>query len=308
MLRNSLRLFAGAMMIGLTLLVSGCDFSYMSVMDPVGPIGEEERNITLLTVILMAFVFFPILGMTIAIAWRYRSTSTKSAYTPDWDHSWLVEIFAWGGPLVILIILAVMTWISTHNLDPYKALESEKAPLRIDAVATDWKWLFVYPDQHVASVNEFAFPVDRPLEIHLTSNSVMNAFMVQRMGSQIFAMSGMETKLHLMSHETGNFDGGNYQYTGDGFAKMRFMARAMTEQNYQEWLSQARSQGQPMDLAKFQSFAQPSMAEDVAYFAPVQDNLFGKIINQFREPGALPDQQMTPAHGAAAHQTSTAHE
>ena len=125
MLRNSLRLFAGAMMIGLTLLVSGCDFSYMSTMDPVGPIGETERDITLLTILLMAFVFIPILGMTIAIAWRYRSTSTSSKYTPDWDHSWLVELFAWGGPIIILIILAVMTWISTHDLDPYKAIDSD---------------------------------------------------------------------------------------------------------------------------------------------------------------------------------------
>ena len=127
MLRNSLRLFAGAMMIGLTLLVSGCDFSYMSTMDPVGPIGETERDITLLTILLMAFVFIPILGMTIAIAWRYRSTSTNSKYTPDWDHSWLVELFAWGGPIIILIILAVMilgiqvTGLAPFNLSPSAA-------------------------------------------------------------------------------------------------------------------------------------------------------------------------------------------
>ncbi len=308
MLRNSLRLFAGAMMIGLTLLVSGCDFSYMSTMDPVGPIGETERDITLLTILLMAFVFIPILGMTIAIAWRYRSTSTNSKYTPDWDHSWLVELFAWGGPIIILIILAVMTWISTHDLDPYKAIESDAKPIRIDAVATDWKWLFIYPEEGVASVNEFAFPKNVPLEIHLTSNSVMNAFMIQRMGTQIFAMSGMQTKLHLMSRETGNFDGGNYQYTGDGFSKMRFLARAMTEDNYQQWLDQVRSQGSAIDLTKFQKFAQPSVADGVTYFAPVQDGLFDKIINQFREPGALPEQQMAPGHGAGGHQAETAHE
>ena len=160
----------------------------------------------------------------------------------------------------------------------------------------------------MASVNEFAFPKNVPLEIHLTSNSVMNAFMIQRMGTQIFAMSGMQTKLHLMSRETGNFDGGNYQYTGDGFSKMRFLARAMTEDNYQQWLDQVRSQGSAIDLAKFQKFAQPSVADGVTYFAPVQDGLFDKIINQFREPGGLPEQQMAPGHGAGGHQAATAHE
>ena len=311
MLRNSLRLFAGAMMIGLTLLVSGCDFSYMSTMDPVGPIGETERDITLLTILLMAFVFIPILGMTIAIAWRYRSTSTSSKYTPDWDHSWLVELFAWGGPIIILIILAVMTWISTHDLDPYKAIDSDAKPIRINAVATDWKWLFVYPEENVASVNEFAFPKNVPLEIHLTSNSVMNAFMIQRMGTQIFAMSGMRTKLHLMSRETGNFDGGNYQYTGDGFSKMRFVARGMTKAGYQQWLDKVRAQGQPLDMAKFKKFAEPSVVEDAVYFSPVQDELFWKVIDQFHTPGKsdvvhatsshdiLPDSGTGAEHGTA---------
>ncbi|MBH03951.1 MAG: ubiquinol oxidase subunit II [Xanthomonadales bacterium] len=311
MLRNSLRLFAGAMMIGLTLLVSGCDFSYMSTMNPVGPIGETERDITLLTILLMAFVFIPILGMTIAIAWRYRSTSTNSKYTPDWDHSWLVELFAWGGPIIILIILAVMTWISTHDLDPYKAIDSDAKPIRINAVATDWKWLFVYPEENVASVNEFAFPKNVPLEIHLTSNSVMNAFMIQRMGTQIFAMSGMRTKLHLMSRETGNFDGGNYQYTGDGFSKMRFVARGMTKAGYQQWLDKVRAQGQPLDMAKFKKFAEPSVVEDAVYFSPVQDELFWKVIDQFHTPGKsdvvhatsshdiLPDSGTGAEHGTA---------
>ncbi|RJS91671.1 ubiquinol oxidase subunit II [Salinisphaera sp. Q1T1-3] len=284
MLRNSLRLSAGVATIALLLLVSGCSLSSLSTMNPVGPIGETERDVTIYTILLLLFVLIPIVAGTVFIAWHYRSTSSNSAYTPDWDHSWLVEVFCWGGPIVILIILAVITWISTHDLDPYKAIESDKPPLEIEAVATDWKWLFIYPDEHVASVNEFAFPVDTPLEIHLTSNSVMNAFMVQRMGTQIFAMSGMQTKLHLMSHEKGDFDGGNYQYNGEGFAKMRFVAKAMSESDYQQWIAKVRQQGSSLDLATFQKFAEPSVVENAVYFAPVSEGLFGDIIGQFHAP------------------------
>lgn len=283
MLGKIFRLSAGAFVAALVLSLSGCGTS-LSTMMPVGPVGETERNITIFTIGLMMFVLIPIVALTLGIAWRYRKSNTDSVYTPDWDHSWVAEIFIWGGPLVILVILGVMTWISTHDLDPYKAIDSDAKPVEIRAVATDWKWLFIYPNEDVASVNEFAFPKDVPLNIRLTSNSVMNAFMIQRMGTQIFAMSGMQTKLHLMSHETGNFDGGNYQYNGHGFAKNRFVAKAMTEAEYQQWLDKARAQGKPMDMSKFKQFAKPSVVKDPIYFAPVSSGLFTDVIGQFHAP------------------------
>ncbi|AWN16058.1 ubiquinol oxidase subunit II [Salinisphaera sp. LB1] len=291
MLGKIFRFSSGVSAAALLLLISGCGTS-LSTMMPVGPVGQTERDITLFTLVLMMFVLIPIVALTFGIAWRYRKSNTDSRYSPDWDHSWLIEVFVWGGPVVILIILSVMTWISTHNLDPYKAIQSDAKPITIEAVATDWKWLFIYPDQHVAAVNEFAFPKDVPLNIRLTSNSVMNAFMIQRMGTQIFAMSGMKTQLHLMSHKTGDFAGGNYQYNGHGFAKNRFVARAMTEQNYKQWLAKVRSQGKPLDMSTFKQFAQPSVVKDPIYFAPVSSGLFADVIGQFhpaKSPGMKPD-------------------
>ncbi|MES1934912.1 ubiquinol oxidase subunit II [Salinisphaera hydrothermalis] len=303
MLGKIFRFSSGAAAAGLLLLVSGCGVS-LSTMMPVGPIGETERNITIFTILLLLFVLIPIVALTLGIAWRYRKSNTDSTYSPDWDHSWLVECFVWGGPVVILIILSVVTWISTHDLDPYKAIKSDAKPVTIQAVATDWKWLFIYPDEHVASVNEFAFPKDVPLNIRLTSNSVMNAFMIQRMGTQIFAMSGMQTQLHLMSHQTGDFAGGNYQYNGHGFAKNRFVAKAMTKQGYQQWLDKVRAEGKPLDMSRFKQFAKPSVVKNPIYFAPVSSGLFADVIGQFHAPKGP---EMKPGMKAELKQTA-AHE
>jgi len=285
MLRNNWGRLGGLFSLTLVvLLVGGCGFKGLSTMDPVGPVGDTERDLLIFTLLAMLFVLIPIVVLTFGIAWRYRATNTESTYDPHWSHSWLVEIFVWGGPIVILIVLAVVTWISTHALDPYKAIKSDAKPIQIQAVATQWKWVFIYPEEGVASVNEFAFPKNVPLDIHLTSNDVMNAFMIQRMGTQIFAMSGMRTQLHLMSRETGNFEGGNYQYTGEGFSKMRFTAKGMTQNNYEQWLNQARSEGTPLDLAKFKELAKPSVVKNPIFYSTVTDGLFADIIGQFHAP------------------------
>lgn len=291
MLGKLLRLVPGAAAAVVLALVSGCGKS-LTTMDPVGPIGTTERNITIFTILLLLFVLIPIVVLTLGIAWRYRQSNTNSTYAPNWEHSWVAEIFIWGGPILILAILAVVTWISTHQLDPYKAIQSDAKPIQIEAVATDWKWLFIYPDEHVAAVNELAFPRNVPLSIHLTSNSVMNAFMIQRMGTQIFAMSGMQTRLYLMADKLGNFEGGNYQYNGHGFAKNRFMAHSMTEKGYRQWLAKLRQQGTPLDMVRFKQFAKPSVVAHPVYFAPVAPGLFGDIIGQFHAPKAVPGAAM----------------
>lgn len=281
MLRNNWGRYGGLFSLALVVLLSGCNFQGLTTMDPVGPIGETERNLLIFTLLAMLFVLVPILFLTFGIAWRYRASNTNSTYAPKWGHSWILEMFLWGGPLVILIVLSVVAWISTHDLDPYKAIKSDAKPVQVQAIATQWKWVFVYPEEGVASVNEFAFPKDVPLNIELTSDSVMNAFMIQRMGTQIFAMSGMRTKLHLMSHKTGDFAGGNYQYTGNGFSKMRFTAKAMTQSNYEQWLNTVRAKGTPLDLAKFEKLAKPGVVKHPIFYSSVAKGLFGDIIGQF---------------------------
>lgn len=284
MLRNTWGRCGGLFSLALVvLLIGGCGYKGLSTMDSVGPIGDTERDLLIFTLLAMLFVLIPIVLLTIGISWRYRAGNTNSTYDPHWSHSWLIEMFVWGGPAVILVILAVITWVSTHDLDPYKAIKSDAKPVHIQAVATQWKWVFIYPDEGVASVNEFAFPQNVPLDIDLTSNDVMNAFMIQRMGTQIFAMSGMRTQLHLLSRETGNFEGGNYQYTGNGFSKMRFTAKAMTQDNYQQWLNKVRTQGTPLNYAKFQQMAKPSTVDQPIYYSTVTDGLFADIIGQFHK-------------------------
>ena len=285
MLRNTWGRCGGLFSLALVVLfIGGCGYKGLSTMDPVGPIGDTERDLLIFTLLAMLFVLIPIVFLTFGIAWRYRAGNTNSTYDPHWSHSWLIEFFVWGGPAVILVILAVVTWVSTHDLDPYKAIKSDAKPVQIQAVATQWKWVFIYPEQGVASVNEFAFPQNVPLDIHLTSNDVMNAFMIQRMGTQIFAMSGMRTQLHLMSRETGNFEGGNYQYTGNGFSKMRFTAKAMTKDNFDQWLNKVRSEGKPLNLATFDKLAKPSVVKHPIYYSSVTDGLFGDIIGRFHHP------------------------
>ncbi|MDA3921359.1 MAG: ubiquinol oxidase subunit II [Salinisphaera sp.] len=297
MLRNNLGRFGGLISLALVLMLSGCGLDSLSTMSPVGPVGDVERDLTIFTLLAMLFVLIPILVLTLGIAWRYRASNTNSTYTPKWGHSWIVEMFVWGGPIVILVILSVVAWISTHDLDPYKAIKSDAKPVHIQAVATQWKWIFIYPEQGVASVNEFAFPVNVPLDISLTSDNVMNSFMIQRMGTQIFAMSGMQTKLHLLSRETGDLEGGNYQYTGHGFSKMRFTAKAMTEDNYKQWLQKVRSQGTPLDFSKFKQLAKPSEIKKPIYYSQVTSGLFGDIIDQFHNSGVAASTHEMPGMG-----------
>lgn len=280
------------------LLLTGCsaqwfiDTFYLNELVTfftAGPVAAYERNVMLFTFTVMLFVLVPVVGFTLWFAWHYRASNRQNTYTADWHHSGLLEGFLWGGPAVIIVILAVLTWVSTQDLDPYKPLESEHPTIEVQAVAMDWKWLFIYPDYNIAVVNELAMPTDTPLQIDLTSATVMNAFMIPRLGSQIMAMSGMRTRLHLMADEKGEYFGKNYQYSGDGFADMTFQAHALSQQGFDQWVAKARNASKPLDIAAYRELVKPSKKVDPIYYSSVKDGLFDIIIQRFQKgDGTVP--------------------
>lgn len=264
------------------LSLTGCSMQSFNAFYTAGPVAGSERDLILITTVLMLFVFIPVVVATLFFAWRYRESNTKAAYAPNWSHSALLEVFLWGGPIVIIAILGTLTWYSTHSLDPYKALVAKgQDPVEVDAISLDWKWLFVYPQYNVASVNELAMPANTPVHMNLTSDTVMTAIMIPRLGSQIFVMSGMRTQLNLMADHKGQFFGKNYQYTGKGFASEHFKTVSMSQSDFKAWVQRAKTSGQRLDWARYNQLAHPSVAKGVTYFSPVKPHLLNYVIRQY---------------------------
>jgi len=280
----------GLFAVGLVVLLSGCgvdDWISTFHLDSLvtfftaGPVAAYERNIMLFTFTVMLFVLVPVVGFTFWFAWHYRASNRDNTYTPNWHHSGLLEFFLWSGPVVIILVLGTLTLFTTYDVDPYKPIESEHDPIKVEAIAMDWKWLFIYPEYNIAAVNEMAMPVDVPVVINLTSATVMNAFMIPRLGSQIMAMSGMGTQLNLMATQKGSYFGKNYQYSGDGFAHMNFQARAMEQRRFDAWIDKARSADRRLDIAAYKKLIEPSEDDDVSYYSWVRPNLYSHVIEEF---------------------------
>ena len=264
---------------GVAVLLSGC---HMEVLSPKGDIGMDERSLIFIALGLMSLVVVPVIVLTLFFAWRYRASNTKATYAPKWSHSNRIEVVMWTIPCVIIAILAWITWTSTQRLDPYRPLQSKVKPVTIQAVSLDWKWLFIYPDYGVASVNQIAFPVNVPVHFEITSGSVMNAFFIPQLGSQIYAMAGMETQLHLNAREQGTYQGLSSNYSGAGFSDMRFKAIATSQQGFQDWIKHARSVPATLDASAYQSLLKPSQKVPVSYYGSVTPGMFGHIL----QPGA----------------------
>jgi cytochrome o ubiquinol oxidase subunit 2 len=258
------------------LLLGGCR---LDVLSPAGDVGMHERSLIYIAMALMSVVVVPVIALTLWFAWRYRASNTKATYAPKWSHSTAIEAVMWGIPCVIIAILGWITWTSTHKLDPYRPLESQVKPVTIEAVSLDWKWLFIYPDYGVASVNQIAFPVDTPVNFRITSGSVMNAFFIPRLGSQIYAMAGMQTKLHLIAREQGSYEGLSSNYSGAGFSDMHFKAVATSEQGFQDWIRQAKAAPAALDVAAYQALEQPSERVPVTYYGSVAPGMFEHILH-----------------------------
>ena len=222
------------------LLLSGCDWA---VLDPKGPIGDANRQLLVNSVAIMLAIVVPTIIAVLGAAWWYRSSNTRAQYLPDFEYSGRLELIVWAIPLLTIMLLGGVAWVGSHDLDPARPLASTKEPLNVQVVSLDWKWLFIYPDQHVASVNRLVVPAGVPIHFMLTSGSVMTAFFVPQLGSMIYTMNRMQTQLHLAADEPGKFRGLATQLSGDGFADMHFEVEAKTEPEFFDWLGQVRAPG-----------------------------------------------------------------
>lgn len=277
------RLFGLLPLFGM-LLLGGCN---MTLLDPVGQVGIDEKNLIITATLLMLLVVIPVIAMTFIFAWKYRASNTKATYAPKWSHSTKIEVVIWTVPILIIIALGVITYKSTHALDPYRPLESDVKPITIEVVAMDWKWLFIYPEQGIATVNKIVFPANTPVNFRVTSDTVMNSFFIPGLGGQIYAMAGMQTKLHLIANRNAELDGISANYSGAGFTGMKFKAIATSQADFDAWVSEVKAAPKQLDSAQYEALSKPSQNNPVELFSSVTPNLFQVIIDKYEgmKPG-----------------------
>ncbi|MGN7294261.1 ubiquinol oxidase subunit II [Rhizobium sp. SAFR-030] len=269
----------------LLLALSGCD---LVVMSPSGDIAMQQRDLIIVSTVLMLLIIIPVICLTLYFAWHYRRSNTDAKYDPEWHHSTRLEVVIWSAPLAIIIALGAVTWISTHKLDPYRPLDridaarpvtAETKPITIEVVALDWKWLFLYPEQGIATVNEIAAPIDTPIEFKITGASVMNSFYIPALAGQIYAMPGMQTKLHAVMNKEGVYEGFSANYSGDGFSGMRFKFHGLSNDGFNEWVQRVKGQGTALNRDAYLKLEQPSSRVPVTYYANVENGLYDAILN-----------------------------
>ena len=281
--------------LGAALFLSGCDWA---VLDPKGPIGDANRQILINSVAIMLAIVIPTILAILAAAWWYRSSNARARYLPDFEYSGALELIVWAIPLLTIMLLGGVAWIGSHDLDPAKPLESTDEPLDVQVVSLDWKWLFIYPDQHVASVNRLVIPAGTPIRFSLTSGSVMTAFFVPQLGSMIYTMNRMRTQLNLAADEPGTFRGLATQISGDGFADMHFEVEAKSSPDFYDWLGKARADGPELTSESYIELTKQSVVAAPYTFRTVADGLFDKILDQTLPPGPGPVAETNPGAGA----------
>lgn len=262
-------------------LLSGCD---MIMFHPKGAIAAEQIRLIIIATILMLLIVVPVVVMTLVIAWRYRASNTKAKYTPDWAHSVKLEILCWAVPCIIIAILSVIAWVTSHTLDPYRPLDSKTKPLTIQAIALDWKWVFIYPEQGIATINYIEIPENTPISFEITSQGPMNALWIPQLGGQIYAMAGMRTRLHLIASEPGIYDGSSANYSGEGFAEMAFKVKAEPAADFAKWVQTVKQAPGVLTGDLFNHLLEPSKNLPVQLFSSVQPNLFNDEVMKFMMP------------------------
>jgi cytochrome o ubiquinol oxidase subunit 2 len=248
------------------------------VLDPQGPVAAAERLLLIDATGIMLVVVVPVIVMTFAFAWRYRASNTRAVYRPDWAYSGQIELTVWSIPTMVVLLLGGVGWISSHALDPAKPLSATVPPLRIEVVSLDWHWLFIYPDAQVATVGDLVVPVGVPIDFELTSATVMSAFFVPQLGSQIYTMPGMTTHLNLLADRPGNFPGLASHFSGDGFSDMHFLVHAVPAAEYESWLTRTRGNGITLDAASYATLAKPGSQTAISSYAKVSPMLFERIL------------------------------
>jgi cytochrome o ubiquinol oxidase subunit 2 len=265
-------------MFGAALPLTACQQA--GVLDPQGPIASAERLLMINSTAIMLVVVVPVIIATLAVAWWYRASNPRAVRSLEVAYEGRIEFVTWSIPVLVVILLAGVSWIGSHQLDPKAPIAADAKPLRVDVVALDWKWLFIYPEQGIATVNQLVVPVGTPVQIRLTSATVMNSFFVPQLGSQIYAMSGMTTHLNLLADKPGDYPGFSAMFSGDGFSDMRFIAKAIPMGDFDAWLGRVRGAGSVLDDASYAQLAKPSKAVPPATYGSVAPDLFEHIVKE----------------------------
>ncbi len=269
------------------LLLTSCS---QGVLDPKGPIARANVTILYDSLVIMLAIIVPTIIATLAFAWWFRASNTRARYMPEWAYSGRIELVTWAVPLLTIILLGGVTWIGSHELDPARPIASKKPPLEVQVVSLDWKWLFLYPGQHIAALNQLVIPVGVPVHFTLTSASVLNTFFVPQLGSMIYTMNGMADQLNLQADEPGIYPGISGHFSGDGFADMHFDVRAVPEKDFASWVSATKGGGGVLDNAQYALLARQSVADKPRLFGQADSSLFQNIVAQRIAPGSGPPQ------------------
>jgi len=289
-LRNPLSLLAAAS------LLQGCS----GILAPVGPIGNAERTILLDALAIMLAIVIPTIGATIAFAWWYRASNTRAQYQPTFTYSGRIELIVWSIPALVVFFLGGIAWIGSHDLDPFRPLPGKIKAVEIDVVALDWKWLFIYPEQGVATLNHMVVPTGTPLRLRITSASVLNVFFVPRLGSQIYAMNGMASQLNLQADHPGTYLGLSAHFNGDGFADMHFDVQAIPGADFTSWAATTHSNGPALDEAAYRQLLRQSQHVKPSTYSSVDPGLFDAILMQKLPPGEGPPDTPSPSSSITA--------
>ncbi|MHB1678115.1 MAG: ubiquinol oxidase subunit II [Sulfuriferula sp.] len=268
---------------GALLTMAGCAIQSHGFLQPAGIIADAEKHLLIEVVLLMLIVVVPVLILTPLLVWRYRSKNTRSTYQPEWEFSLLLELLVWGIPALIVAIMGYIVWRKTIELDPYRALASAEKPMEIQVVGLDWKWLFIYPEQNLATVNKLVFPVDRPVHLTLTSDTVMLTLLIPRLVGQMDVMPGMKTQLNFQANHVGRYLGENTQYNGTGFAQQKFTVQALSPQEFLAWVGQVRAQGSPLNHTAYAKITAHDIPPHPIYFSSINGSLFKSIIARYHD-------------------------
>jgi cytochrome o ubiquinol oxidase subunit II len=257
-----------------------CSCRQQGILDPQGPIASAQLLLLINTTGIMLVVVVPVIVATLAFAWWYRSSNARAKRSEELAYEGRIDFVIWSIPALVVILVGGVTWISTHDLDPRAPIATNVKPLEVDVVSLDWKWLFIYPDQGIAAVNLLVIPTGTPVNFRLTSATVMNSFFVPQLGSQIYTMAGMTTHLNLLADKPGEYPGMSANFSGDGFANMRFIAKAVPAADFDTWVAQVRGSGSALDLPGYAALAKASQAVPPKTFRAVDPKLFERIVDQ----------------------------
>lgn len=257
---------------------------YIAILFPKGEIALQERNLLFIIQAIMLLIIIPVYVLTFIFSWKYNAQNKNARYDPDLVDHRIAEIIWWGIPLILTLVVSVLAWIKTYELDPFKPIPSDKKEKTIQVVALDWKWLFIYPEEKIAAINFVQIPVDTPIRFEITADAPMNSFWIPHLGGQIYAMPKMKTVLNLIANETGDFRGSSANLSGEGFAGMHFITRSSSEKEYQEWVELAKRSTKSLDLKEYGNLAIPSENNRIEFYQLQDDHLFDHVVMKYMHP------------------------